>query len=103
MLQNQIHPALRRYHEKAAQARELLAQIPEDAAVRSSTFFVPQLSMRDEIYLLDSGHEAGYAVVDLRANYEKNLEQTLEQLEKDGYEEAGRVDRYVAVFEKTAR
>ena len=92
-----------RYHEKAAQARELLAQIPEDAPVRSSTFFVPQLSMRDEIYLLDSGHEAGYAVVDLRANYEKNLDQTLEQLEKDGYEETGRVDRYVAVFEKTAR
>ena len=92
-----------RYHEKAAQARELLAQIPEDAPVRSSTFFVPQLSMRDEIYLLDSGHEAGYAVVDLRANYEKNLDQTLEQLEKDGYEETGRVDRYVAVFEKTGR
>ena len=42
-------------------------------------------------------------MVDLRANYEKNLDQTLEQLEKDGYEEAGRVDRYVAVFEKTAR
>ena len=70
-----------RYHEKAAQARELLAQIPEDAPVRSSTFFVPQLSMRDEIYLLDSGHEAGYAVVDLRANYEKNLDQTLHSVD----------------------
>ncbi|MCD7908707.1 MAG: DUF2079 domain-containing protein [Clostridium sp.] len=88
-----------RHHLKAAQARELLAEIPENAPVRSSTFFVPQLSMRDEIYLLDSAHPARYAVVDLRKGYEKDLEAALARLEDTGFLEVGRVDNYVAVFE----
>lgn len=87
-----------RHHEKAAQARELLAEIPAQAAVRSSTFFVPQLSMRDEIYLLDSGHHAQYAVVDLRKGYEKNLDHKLAELAGNGFREVGRVENYVAVF-----
>lgn len=87
-----------RHRGEAAQARELLSGIPKDAAVRASTFFVPQLSMRDEIYLLDSAHPADYAVVDLRGNYEKNLDETLKALRQAGFEETGRVDGYVAVF-----
>lgn len=87
-----------RHHEKAAQARELLSGIPVDAAVRSSTFFVPQLSMRDEIYLLSSAHPADYAVVDLRKGYEKHLNEILAELKRTGFEETGRVDGYVAVF-----
>ena len=75
-----------------------MSGIPKDAAVRASTFFVPQLSMRDEIYLLDSAHPADYAVVDLRGNYEKNLDETLKALRQAGFEETGRVDGYVAVF-----
>ena len=51
-------------HEKAAEARLLLSSIPKDASVKSTTFFIPQLSGRDEIYLADSRHPADYIVLD---------------------------------------
>ena len=89
-----------RYHEEAAQARTLLDQIPPDASVKSSTFFLPQLSMRDEVYLLTSSHPADYMVVDLRKGYEKDLEQILADCREQGYEPAGTVDGYVALLKQ---
>lgn len=87
-----------RHHEEAAQARTLLGQIPRDASVKSSTFFLPQLSMRDEVYLLTSSHPADYMVVDLRTGYEKDLEQILADCQEQGYEPAGTVDSYVTLL-----
>lgn len=81
-----------------AQARELLSQIPPSASVRSSTFFVPQLSMRDEIYLLDSLHPSDYVVLDLRAGYEKDLPDKLAAFQEAGYTPVGFVKNYVALL-----
>ena len=89
-----------RHHEEAAQARTLLDQIPPDASVKSSTFFLPQLSMRDEVYLLTSSHPADYMVVDLRKGYEKDLEQILADCREQGYEPEGTVDGYVALLKQ---
>ena len=89
-----------RHHEEAAQARSILDQIPQDASVKSSTFFLPQLSMRDEVYLLTSSHPADYMVVDLRKGYEKDLEQILADCQEHGYEPAGTVDGYVALLKQ---
>ena len=89
-----------RHREEAAQARALLEQIPQDASVKSSTFFLPQLSMRDEVYLLTSRHGADYMVVDLRKGYEKDLEQLLDSCHEQGYETAGTVDGYVALLKQ---
>ena len=89
-----------RHYEEAAQARTLLDQIPPDASVKSSTFFLPQLSMRDEVYLLTSSHPADYMVVDLRKGYEKDLEQILADCREQGYEPAGTVDGYVALLKQ---
>ena len=89
-----------RHHEEAAQARSILDQIPQDASVKSSTFFLPQLSMWDEVYLLTSSHPADYMVVDLRKGYEKDLEQILADCQEHGYEPAGTVDGYVALLKQ---
>lgn len=88
----------RRHGEQAVLAKELLAEIPGEAAVKASTFFVPQLSMRDEIYLLDSRHEGEYAVVDLRPGYEKDLKNTLGRLKDEGYVRVGEIKEYVLVM-----
>lgn len=58
--------------EKQQKQRLLLSTIPEDASVKSTTFFIPQLSGRDEIYLADSRHPADYIVLDQRPGYEKD-------------------------------
>ena len=92
-----------RHHKEAAQARALLEQIPRDAPVKSSTFFLPQLSMRDEVYLLTSSHPADYMVVDLRKGYEKDLVQILADCRKQGYEPVGTVDGYVSLLRQDAQ
>lgn len=88
----------RKYGDKAQMARELLAGIPQEAAVKASVFFVPQLSMRDQIYLLDSRHDGDYAVVDLRPGYEKNVRGMVGELEEEGYVREGEVEGYVLVM-----
>lgn len=80
------------------EARELLSQIPPEASVRASTFFVPQLSMRDEIYVSDSSHPADYVVLDLRGGYEEDLPEKLRAYRKKGYTAVGSVKDYVALL-----
>lgn len=90
----------RRHGGQAEMARELLAGIPQEAAVKASTFFVPQLSMRDQVYLLDSRHDGTYAVVDLRPGYEKDKGKAVAELEVEGYVKTGEVEGYVLVMKR---
>lgn len=76
--------------EKAAEARLLLSTIPEDASVKSTTFFIPQLSGRDEIYLADSRHPADYIVLDQRPGYEKDSQDLMADYLLQGYVVQGR-------------
>lgn len=87
-----------RSHESAALARDLLSEIPQEASVRSSTFFIPQLSGRDEIYMIDSSHSAQYVVIDRRPGYQKDQEDILEDCSQQGYVMLGEVDGYVTVM-----
>ena len=85
-------------HEKAAEARLLLSSIPKDASVKSTTFFIPQLSGRDEIYLADSRHPADYIVLDQRPGYEKDSRELMAGYLDHGYGICGDVDGYVTVL-----
>lgn len=85
-------------HEKAAEARLLLSSIPKDASVKSTTFFIPQLSGRDEIYLADSRHPADYIVLDQRPGYEKDSHALMAGYLDHGYGTWGDVDGYVTVL-----
>lgn len=46
----------------------LLETIPEEASVRASTWFVPALSQRKEIYDLEEDVEADYIIMDMRSD-----------------------------------
>ena len=85
-------------HEKAAEARLLLSSIPKDASVKSTTFFIPQLSGRDEIYLADSRHPADYIVLDQRPGYGKDSHALMAKYLDHGYGTWGDVDGYVTVL-----
>ena len=84
--------------EKAAEARLLLSSIPKDASVKSTTFFIPQLSGRDEIYLADSRHPADYIVLDQRPGYGKDSHALMAKYLDHGYGAWGDVDGYVTVL-----
>ncbi len=52
--------------EEFAILNEALETIPEDASVRASTFFVPHIAQRKEIYEIRSANETDYMVFDMR-------------------------------------
>ncbi|MBQ8378211.1 MAG: DUF2079 domain-containing protein [Oscillospiraceae bacterium] len=69
--------------------------IPDDASVAASTFFVANLSQREEIYELESTKQkAEYYVLDLRYPNDKY---TVENFISKGYEEVY-LDQYVAIY-----
>lgn len=73
-----------------------LSLIPEDASVVSSTFLLPNLSQRDELYQLETTkHEAEYYVLDLRYNSD---EFSADDYKNDDYEEIYYDDTCVAVY-----
>jgi uncharacterized membrane protein len=48
---------------------EAWTHVPENASVKASTFFVPHLYQRDEIYAIDSKNETDYVIFDMRGKY----------------------------------
>ncbi len=54
------------YAADNARITECLETIPDDASVRASTMFIPQLSRRSELYVIESKHDAEYVALDLR-------------------------------------
>ncbi|MGI6202856.1 MAG: DUF2079 domain-containing protein [Eubacteriales bacterium] len=53
-------------YEDNRRITEILEAIPADASVKASSFLVPKLAQRDEIYELQSRNPTDYAVIDLR-------------------------------------
>ncbi|MBE6837536.1 MAG: DUF2079 domain-containing protein [Ruminococcus sp.] len=76
---------------------QALEKIPDDASVVASTFFVANLSQRDEIYELESTKQkAEYYVLDLR--YE-NAKCNVEDFQNENYETIHH-DEYIAIFKQ---
>ena len=80
--------------------REALDAIPKDASIASNTFYVPYLSKREEIYMIDDKildadnlsdadklFDTEYAVFDLRTGYgPEKVQAEIELYEENGYE-----------------
>ena len=82
--------------ETRSKTNYALSLIPEDASVASSTFLLPNLSQRDELYQLETTkHEAEYYVLDLR--YESD-EFSPDDYKNDGYEEIYYEENCVAIY-----
>ena len=63
-----------------------LETIPEDASVKSSTFFIPHIAQRDEVYEIKSKNETDYVVFDMRPALAGETTQLREQYLSLGYE-----------------
>lgn len=84
-----------------------LARIPDDASVISTTYLLPQLSQRDEIYMYPSSHDAEYLVIDTRpgrvteVNGQATTAQALiVQHQQQGYEIFAQVQDGVCILRK---
>ena len=53
-------------HESFEVLDAALETLPDDASVKSSTFFVPHLAQRHEIYEIKSENETDFVVLDMR-------------------------------------
>ncbi len=64
------------FREEHNEIRAVLSEIPDDASVNSSTFFIPYLSQRDEIYEIEySGENTDYLVLDLRSEAGRKIKE----------------------------
>ncbi|MBR4050787.1 MAG: DUF2079 domain-containing protein [Clostridia bacterium] len=52
--------------EEFATLNSALETLPEDASVKASTFFIPHIAARDEVYEIRSNNETDYVVFDMR-------------------------------------
>ncbi|MBQ6931075.1 MAG: DUF2079 domain-containing protein [Clostridia bacterium] len=52
--------------EEFATLNSALETLPEDASVKASTFFIPHIAERDEVYEIRSVNETDYVVFDMR-------------------------------------
>lgn len=88
------------YHSKIEEVRALLNKIPKDASVSSSTFYVPVIAQRDEIYRHQKGDQTDYIVFTLFASEkEENLKEAEDYL-KNGYHLYGEVEDRILILEK---
>ena len=80
---------------------DAMDSIPKDASVTASTFLLPHLADRDELYQYPSVNVSDYIVLDLRYKID---EQEIEDLKTAGYVETNRVNNlYVILKMKTLK
>ncbi len=77
---------------------EALETIPEDASVKASTFFIPHIADRDEIYEIKSKNETDFVVFDMRpALIGETTELRAEYIDM-GYEYYNNVEGYILIL-----
>lgn len=102
----QINTTVRRISQNGetyARMDELLAIIPDDASVTCSTFLLPHLAQRDEVYE-DYYHETcdtDYLVLDLRAGYAGRSAEFEEKWRAAGYVEVAREEKAILILRRT--
>lgn len=88
------------YHEKVDEVRALLEKIPKEASVSSSTFYLPVIAERNEIYRHKNEDEMDYIVLTLSGSEkDTNLREADEYMEK-GYRLFGMVEDRIIILEK---
>lgn len=78
---------------------EALETLPEDASVKSSTFFVPHIANRDEIYEIKSENETDFVVFDMRPALINETTELREEYLDEGYTTYEYVPGYVLILQ----
>ena len=91
-----------RQNRETYQALEAyLALVPEDASVKASTFLVPHLAQRKEIYGMDTKHPTDWVVIDLRYPTWESAQETDEALQQDpAFVQLARQEGLVAIYQR---
>lgn len=90
----------RNYHEKIEEVRALLEKIPKEASVSCSTFYVPVIAERDEIYRHKKGNKMDYIVLTLSGSEKETNQKEAEEYLKNGYRLFGEVEDRIIILEK---
>lgn len=88
--------------EEFAVMSEMLETIPDDASVKASTFFVPHLAQRHEIYEVTSLNETDYVVFDMRPSLVHETDLLREEYFLMGYEVYGEAEDCVLILRNPA-
>lgn len=72
--------------EEFATLNSALETLPEDASVKASTFFIPHIADRDEVYEIRSVNETDYVVFDMRPSLVHETDDLRELYTAMGYE-----------------
>ena len=75
-----------------------LETIPEDASVRASTFFVPHLAEREEIYEIYSANETEYMVFDIRPSLVHETDDLRAEYLARGYTVELNIEDYIMIM-----
>lgn len=78
---------------------EALESLPEDATVKSSTFFVPHIADRDEVYEIKSENETDFVVFDMRPALINETTELREKYIDEGYITYKNVPGYVLILQ----
>ncbi len=84
--------------QEFAVLNDALESIPEEASVKASTFFVPHIADRKEIYEITSLNETDFAVFDLRPSLINETTQLREQYLAAGYTVELEADGYIVIM-----
>lgn len=83
-------------------AEEILYSLPKDASVEATTYFVPQLWDKKEVYVLSEGESVTWDDPDFlvikNGVYKEVAESRLNELLEKGYEYYDGLDRLIAVY-----
>ena len=81
---------------------EALETIPEDASVKASTFFIPHIADRHEIYEIKSKNNTDYVVFDMRPNLIHETTDLRTEYIANGYTEYLNVEGYILILQNPA-
>ncbi len=79
-----------------------LETIPDDASVKASTFYVPHIADRHEIYEINSKNETEYVVFDVRPALVHETDELRAEYFAMGYEVYQDVENYVLILKNPA-
>jgi uncharacterized membrane protein len=83
-----------------AAINEVLNEIPKDAGVTASTFLLPHIANRDEIYQYKSKNETEYIVLDIRWMSETDKNTEFKSITNKGYRLVSIKENVIALFKK---
>ncbi len=100
-----VFPKMMSYTKRYVESRHefeiissVLETIPQDASVKSSTFFVAHIAQRDEIYEINSKNETDYVVFDMRPALVNETNELRELYLSLGYESVADEPGYVLIL-----